>query len=54
VPRPPRLARDAAQGQLPLQLLSFMGESRRLDNTRMKRELRLRLRHPTVASGLRD
>lgn len=54
MPRPPRLARDAAQGQLPLQLLSFMGESRRLDNTRMKRELRLRLRHPTVASGLRD
>ena len=54
MPRPPRLARDAAQGQLPLQLLSIMGESRRLDNTRMKRELRLRLRHPTVASGLRD
>ena len=52
--RPPRLARGDAQGQLPLQLLSFMGESRRLDNTRMKRELRLHLRHPTVASGLRS
>lgn len=51
--RPPRLARDEAQGQLPLQLLSFMGESRRLDNTRMKRELRLRLRYPTVGEGLR-
>ncbi|VTU27833.1 NAD dependent epimerase/dehydratase family protein [Variovorax sp. SRS16] len=52
VARPPRIARDAAQAQLPLSLLSFMGESRRLDNTRMKRELRLRLRHPTVAAGL--
>ncbi|MGR4869600.1 NAD-dependent epimerase/dehydratase family protein [Variovorax sp. LARHSF232] len=51
--RPPRIARNEAQGQLPLQLLSFMSESRRLDNTRMKRELRLRLRHPTVATGLR-
>ncbi len=51
--RPPRIARVAAGTQLPPSLLSFMGESRRLDNTRLKRELRLRLRHPTVASGLR-
>ena len=34
--------------------LSFMGESRRLDNTRLKRELRVRLRHPTVETGLRS
>ena len=54
MPRPPRLARDAAEQQLPPQMLSFMGESRRLDNTRLKRELRLRLRYPTVASGLRS
>jgi nucleoside-diphosphate-sugar epimerase len=51
--RPPRVARSTAQEQLPLMLLSFMGESRRLDNTRMKQELRVALRHPTVASGLR-
>lgn len=53
LPRPPRIARDAAQAQVPLSLLSFMGESRRMDNTRLKRELRVRLLHPTVASGLR-
>jgi hypothetical protein len=29
-----------------------MSESRRLDNGRLKRELRVRLQHPTVASGL--
>ncbi len=53
LPRPPRIARDVAQAELPLSLLSFMGESRRLDNRRMKRELRLRLRYPTVNEGLR-
>jgi nucleoside-diphosphate-sugar epimerase len=53
LPRPPRVPRETAQEQLPLMLLSFMGESRRLDNARLKKELRLRLRHPTVDSGLR-
>jgi nucleoside-diphosphate-sugar epimerase len=52
LPRPQRVARSTAQGELPLLLLSFMGESRRMDNTRLKRELRLRLRYPTVAAGL--
>ena len=50
--RPPRLARDDAAAVLsPLQM-SFLGESRRLVNARMKNELRLVLRHPTVADGL--
>jgi nucleoside-diphosphate-sugar epimerase len=53
LPRPPRVARSTAQEQLPLMLLSFMSESRRLDNTRLKKELRLRLWYPTVAEGLR-
>ena len=53
LPRPPRVARDAAGDQLPLVLLSFMSESRRLHNQRMKTELGLRLRYPTVAEGLR-
>jgi nucleoside-diphosphate-sugar epimerase len=52
LPRPPRIAREEARAQLPLLQMSFMNESRRLDNTRMKRELRVRLRHPTVATGL--
>ena len=53
LPRPPRVARDAAHSELPLMLLSFMSESRRMDNTRMKRELKLVLGHATVESGLR-
>ena len=52
LPRPPRLPRQTAQAQLPLMLLSFMSESRRLRNERLKSELRLRLRYPTVAEGL--
>jgi nucleoside-diphosphate-sugar epimerase len=52
VPRPPRIARTAARDTLPLLLLSFMGESRRLVNDRMKNELKLVLRYPTVAAGL--
>ena len=50
---PPRVPRGVAQDQLPLMLLSFMGESRRMQNGRMKRELKLQLAYPTVAQGLR-
>ena len=52
LPRPPRIDRAAALAQLSPLRLSFMSESRRLDNRRMKRELKLRLRYPTVAEGL--
>ncbi len=52
LPKPPRLQRDQASSALPLMLLSFMSESRRLDNTRMKQELRLKLRYPHVRDGL--
>ena len=51
LPRPPRVPRSTAQAELPLVLLSFMNESRRLRNTRMKRELRLGLRFATVQAG---
>lgn len=52
LPRPQRISRHAATQQLAPMLLSFMSESRRMDNTRMKRELRLTLRYPTVLTGL--
>ncbi len=50
--RPPRVPRSTAQDALPLMLLSFMSESRRLSNTRLKTELRLVLRYPTPDTGL--
>lgn len=52
LPRPARVSRDVANKVLPLMLLSFMGESRRMDNTRLKAELSLQLRYPTVRQGL--
>jgi len=51
--RPPRITRaQAAERMSPVQL-SFWSESRRLDNRRLKRELRVRLRFPRVEDGLR-
>ncbi len=53
LPRPRRVTPEQARAELSPMQLSFIGESRRLSNTRLKRELRLRLRYPTVAQGLR-
>jgi len=50
--RPQRVSRADAVRLVPGDLLSFMSESRRLSNLRMKTELGVRLRHPTVAVGL--
>ena len=52
LPRAPRLPRDEVRRSVPPMQWSFMAESRRLDNARMKGELRLRLRYPTVAAGI--
>ena len=52
LPRPPRLPRTQIDRHLSPLTLSFMSESRRLDNTRLLRELRLRLRYPDTAAGL--
>jgi len=52
LPRPPRIARDQAQRELPATQMSFMSESRRLVNRRLKRELKVALRYPTVRDGL--
>lgn len=52
LPRPRRVARSEAASELTAMQLSFMSESRRLRNQRLKRELRLRLRYPTVREGL--
>lgn len=52
LPEPPQVSWAEASVRLTPMALSFMSESRRLLNQRMKAELRLRLRHPTVATGL--
>ena len=52
LPEPQQVSRAEAAKSLTPMALSFMGESRRLLNQRMKAELRLRLSHPTVVTGL--
>jgi len=52
LPRPPRVTWDEAEQRIAPMLLSFMSESRRLANRRMKEELRVRLAFPTPQAML--
>ena len=52
LPRPPRIPRSEAATRIPPGLMSFMNESRRLDNGRLKHILGVRLRYHTVREGL--
>lgn len=54
LPRPPRVSWEEAETRIAPLLLSFMNESRRLSNVRMKRELRVRLRYPTPQTLLAE
>lgn len=53
LPRPPAISMDEARKRLSPGMLSFLDESKRLDNRRMLSELRVPLRHPDLASGLK-
>lgn len=52
LPRPPRLPREQVIAAVTPAMRTFLTESRRLSNGRIKRELRFRLRYPTVREGL--
>ena len=54
LPRPPRLPRAQLKAAVSPMMYSFMTESRRLENRRLKRELRFRLHYPTVAAALQS
>lgn len=54
LPHPPRFSRaEVRQAMSPVQW-SFMRESRRIGNRRLKKELKLRLAFPTVEEGIAD
>jgi nucleoside-diphosphate-sugar epimerase len=53
LPKPRRVTRAEAQTQMPENLLSFLNESRRVSNRRLKRELRVKLVYPDVDAGTR-
>ncbi len=52
LPHPPRISWEEAQAAIPENLLSFMRESRRLANGRLKKELRVTLHYPSVVQGM--
>jgi nucleoside-diphosphate-sugar epimerase len=52
LPKPPRVSLAEARAGLSATRLSFMEESRRLDNRRMLMELRVRLGYPSPESAL--
>jgi hypothetical protein len=52
LPRPARTDMATLSQQLSPMQLSFMGESRRIGNQRLKRELQLKLRYPDVFAGV--
>jgi nucleoside-diphosphate-sugar epimerase len=53
LPRPPRITRNQAQEQISPTMLSFMKESRRLNNLRIKKELHVNLLYPNVYDGIK-
>lgn len=50
---PPVISLDEAREILSPAMLSFLGESRRLDNALMRKELGVKLRYPTLEKGLK-
>lgn len=54
LPKPQRISRAEAQHVLTPGMLSFLNESRRLDNERIKKELGVKLRYPTVEIGVKE
>lgn len=52
LPTPKRMPLEELRTQLSPMQMSFLVESRRLDNQRMKKSLRLQLRYPTPKEGL--
>jgi dTDP-4-dehydrorhamnose reductase len=57
--RPPRVSREelkeqAARGLISPMAMSFLAESRRVRSARLTRELRIRLRYPTVDHTLKE
>jgi nucleoside-diphosphate-sugar epimerase len=54
LPRAPRVSREQAEAQLEPMMLSFMRESRRLQNTRLRNEMRYTLRYPSIDDFLRE
>ena len=52
IPRPPVIDREQARQELPATMLSYLQESRRIDNGKMLKEFDMQLRYPSLETGL--
>lgn len=52
IARPPALNWEQAQAQLGAGMLSYLAESKRIDNRRLREDLGVDLRYPNLAAGL--
>jgi len=52
LPEPAQIDRQEAEKSLSPEMLSYLAESRRLDNRRLREELGIVLQYPTLAEGL--
>ena len=52
LPRPPAITLEEARNVLSQNMLSFLDESKRLNNQKMRQELNVTLAYPTLAEGL--
>lgn len=52
LPRPPMIPMAEAAGQVSAAMLSYLAESRRLSNRKLRDELGVELRYPSLAQGL--
>ncbi len=53
VPAPPVVSYEEAAGDMSPMALSFWNDNRTVDNSRIKRELEIKLRHPDYKAGLK-
>lgn len=54
LPRPPQISLEQAREQLSAGMLSYLAESKRLSNRRLREELGVVLRYPGLREGLAD
>ena len=52
IPRPPAITLEEARRRLGEEMLSYLAESKRIDNSRMLKELGVELGYPDLAAGL--
>lgn len=54
VPHPPEVGMEEAKRVLSAEMMSYLTESRRVDNSKMLRDLGVMLKYPTLTEGLRS